>query len=528
MGLSQEELIERKNDERVKDITSKICNKDGDKPYVFISYKSDDWKIVLKDIVYRLVNDYGLNVYFDGDFDTHNSLWIEQFPQNMNSPLCRGVLAFLDDKYATSYATLLELMYSQAGCQDEDNEYEFYHQKVVPVNLDKLTSIKDKSDTGLGKSVYEDDTKNIHAEDELTLFNDTFDTACDTFNIFKKAKKPYNNNRKNTGIFLPKDLCSVMVGELLLSIKANDNYYNGNLDGIVESIKDACGSEVFSKKQSIHNNDNKNENENKDERNNKDDSDLIDRTRTGTESEPPMPLKNLWTYRAKGVFSTIEWNGTSKNCVVLKGSRAAAEAAGFVKLSSAKNLKDELIENGTLVNDEFVRDYSCNKISTMINVLNGGSVSMPDAIKKGVLAPKGKNPIIVTPPLQAVNQTGFEYLLWGEAHSADKLVTLMHQVFDLIAQKYPQKIELMADNDSITAVARKKDVDEGILSVSKLNYFQAKKEHTVGEQSYYMSTRYNREQGIGQLKKMLTFCEGNADALQFTKMPDKAVHAESD
>lgn len=124
MALSKEELNERANDEQVKYIKSKICNKDKDKPYVFISYKSDDWKVVLKDIVYRLVSEYGLNVYFDGDFDTHHSLWIEQFPDNMENSLCRGVLAFIDDKYATSYATLLELMYSQAGCRNGD--YKLY------------------------------------------------------------------------------------------------------------------------------------------------------------------------------------------------------------------------------------------------------------------------------------------------------------------------------------------------------------------------------------------------------------------
>ena len=44
------------------------------KSYVFISYKSDDWKTVLGDIVYKLVKEHGLNVYFDGDFSGHNPL----------------------------------------------------------------------------------------------------------------------------------------------------------------------------------------------------------------------------------------------------------------------------------------------------------------------------------------------------------------------------------------------------------------------------------------------------------------------
>ena len=51
MGLSYEQEIERREDEHVKYLAEHVCNKDGDKPYVFISYKSDDWKIVLHDVV---------------------------------------------------------------------------------------------------------------------------------------------------------------------------------------------------------------------------------------------------------------------------------------------------------------------------------------------------------------------------------------------------------------------------------------------------------------------------------------------
>ena len=54
-------------------------------------------------------------------------------------------------------------------------------------------------------------------------------------------------------------------------------------------------------------------------------------------------------------------------------------------------------------------------------------------------------------------------------------------------------------------------------------YFTAKKEHIVGGTAYYVSTRYNREQGIGQLEKMLALCEGNSEAFQIKAVPDKSV-----
>lgn len=86
-----------------------------------------------------------------------------------------------------------------------------------------------------------------------------------------------------------------------------------------------------------------------------------------------------------------------------------------------------------------------------------------------------------------------------------------------------QNIEQKLDN-SITSVARKVDVDKEILPPNKLNYFKAKKEHIVDGISYYVSTRYNREQGIAQLEKMLVLCEGSVNAFVITAKPEKATH----
>lgn len=374
MGLTEEEKLRRKNDEHVRYIANNICNKDGNKPYVFVSYKSDDWEVVLHDIVYTLVKKYHLNVYFDGDFDDHNPLWTIQFPDNMEDPLCKGVLAFIDNKYATSYATLLELMYSQAGCQDED--YNFVHKKVVPINLEQLRQISDMSDTGLGKEVFEDNTVNVHAEDEKKLFDQTFQTACNQFDIFKTSQKPYMKKDKPANEpLLPRKLCSNMVKELLKFVGANENYYQSvdSLDGIYNSIKDACGNEVF-------------------------DTEITDESpkqpeivETPVETEPAKSLMMIpptkWCYRGKDADATIIWDGAGKFCIVLAGSRVGAESSCFAQLAAPKKLKDSLIEQHILENGTFTKDYECNKIATMINVLYGGSVSMPAEVRNGHLIP---------------------------------------------------------------------------------------------------------------------------------------------
>lgn len=251
MGLTDKQLGERAKDENVLYIKNLLCDKDGDKDYVFISYKSDDWKIVLKDVVYRLVKDYGLHVYFDGSFDEHNSHWIDQFPENMEDVKCKGVLAFLDDKYRTSYATLLELMYSQCGCRDGDCK--IVRRKVIPIYLEKLNKIEDESDTYLGKEYLGDNTVNPYADKERELFCEIFKDKIGE-KVFENTKRKVRNEfinkieKNETDAKLTKHMCSLMIGELLAYNSANDKYYNSenkSLDGIVESIRDACGESVF-------------------------------------------------------------------------------------------------------------------------------------------------------------------------------------------------------------------------------------------------------------------------------------------
>ncbi len=118
----------------------------------------------------------------------------------------------------------------------------------------------------------------------------------------------------------------------------------------------------------------------------------------------------------------------------------------------------------------------------------------------------------------------FQYELWNEKHTAKSLAVMMHDVFDLITSKYPSKVAGIAADEGITSVASKKSVDEKILPENKLSYFRGKKEHKVLDDIYYVGTSYNRKQGITQLEKILTICEGNSDALKILAEPGKIVH----
>lgn len=122
-----------------------IVDKDAGVPYVFISYKSDDWETVLDGIVYTLCKKYGMRAYFDTKFEQNSDSWIHQFEPNMNHSNCRAIVAFTDNVYYESYATLMEVMASQT---DKNNEKTFIN---VPLSTLTETPIeKSSEDTGLG------------------------------------------------------------------------------------------------------------------------------------------------------------------------------------------------------------------------------------------------------------------------------------------------------------------------------------------------------------------------------------------
>lgn len=242
--MTPEENDKRKKDSHVEYIKKNICDKNSDKPFVFISYKSDDWEVALADVAYRLVRECGLNIYFDGSFDLHNASWIEQFPTNMESVLCKGVIAFIDSKYATSYATLLELMYSQTrkasqgGKKENDNLL-----PVVTVNLESLKKIPSEfynKNTGLG-----DENENPIAKLEKEKFDKVFSELVRR-EILKNAVDWYDVTNSKESLTMKK--CEEITKEVIAHLGVNENPYKkgSNLDDIVSSIKDACGDEVFS------------------------------------------------------------------------------------------------------------------------------------------------------------------------------------------------------------------------------------------------------------------------------------------
>lgn len=78
------------------------------KPYVFISYASDNWATVFKKAVVPMQQKYGLRVYADKAFDKVNDKWIVPMLRNVRG--ADAVVAFISQKYIESYACFLEML----------------------------------------------------------------------------------------------------------------------------------------------------------------------------------------------------------------------------------------------------------------------------------------------------------------------------------------------------------------------------------------------------------------------------------
>lgn len=136
MGLTMEEGTERTN--YIRSNIQVTTSKD-EKPYVFISYKSDDWRDVFQKVIFRLQSDYGLRVYCDSDFEANNDSWIELMKENILSPYCMAVIAFFSNDYISSYATLLEIITSQTD-EIAASALDMNPKPIIPVFLNGASS----------------------------------------------------------------------------------------------------------------------------------------------------------------------------------------------------------------------------------------------------------------------------------------------------------------------------------------------------------------------------------------------------
>ena len=524
MALSNAEKERRRNDPRVKDITERICRHNSGKPYVFISYKSDEWERVLGDIVHKLVMDFGLNVYFDGDFNGHNPLWTEQFPENMEADNCKGIIAFVDDAYTTSYATLMELLYSQVGCQQTEPPYNSVEKPVVTVNLGTLTVIHDKSDTGLGTQSYEDGEANVHWKDEKNLFDELFRKA-EKFEIISNTVKPYKKAKEK----LNKELCSAMFKEVLAYIGVNDNYIGAGitLKDIVHTIESEFGEDVFEKSDSVI--DERKETEKKISEDRGDDGKTdykegLGKVGDGKSDALPKPALETIKIISDGLIFHIKGRDGSYDAFYRKDEGKYTVLAGsklryhdkWTPKRIWEQYKEKITNEGILL---------CNinnlPISTAAKLIEGTSTSGKELDTNDFLLAEGESYEVSYDSSKTVADTGiiinpekgdpefpdgYHYIIFGKEFSAGnrEQYKLMYDTYRELTIRNPGYAENLTQRK---AVAKSNEVKDPGTDHADPMYFRIYDEFEVNGQKYLVGASLSLKDKIREIKGMFDICD---------------------
>lgn len=140
------------------------------KPYVFISYASDNWETVFKSVVVPMQKQYGLRVYADKAFDKVNDKWIVPMLRNIRG--ADVIIAFVSQSYVESYACFLELLTAVNN-----------RKQIVFVSLEDRLRLGDTTD----QPVVERGVKNEILNQGANIATNTNNTSNDLMRAMKSA-----------------------------------------------------------------------------------------------------------------------------------------------------------------------------------------------------------------------------------------------------------------------------------------------------------------------------------------------------
>lgn len=214
--LSKEELQER--DKCLENL--KITTYKEKKGYVFISYKSDDWRQVFEEKVFELQN-RKMRVYSDKQFDDSNHPWLDNMEKNIK--YSSAVILFISKAYLRSYATFIEVLTAIK-----------YKKQIVPVYLSEV-------------NYFEELEEEVELEDEIVTMNTT--EAEKLKGLIQNKDNPLFSDImesiKNEYImklgrekFSVMDLVSSFRKILKDSGKFQDNYFYKPIDTLIKTINE--------------------------------------------------------------------------------------------------------------------------------------------------------------------------------------------------------------------------------------------------------------------------------------------------
>ena len=216
---------QRERDEGLKDL--KITSWEKNVGYVFISYKSDNWKKVFEEKVIPLQRDYSLRVYSDKQFDDSNHTWLQNMDSNIK--FASAVILFISKEYLQSYASFIELLTAIN-----------YQIAIIPVYL---------PDSKIFSSLTQDVAYRFLEGQKVTMNSDE---KAKLLNLIPQVEEVqyYANDIKN-GHFTTMKLVEASQ-KILRSGNYQDNLFSKPIDTLVNTIREVANEVVKIKGESYN------------------------------------------------------------------------------------------------------------------------------------------------------------------------------------------------------------------------------------------------------------------------------------
>lgn len=135
-------------------------------------------------------------------------------------------------------------------------------------------------------------------------------------------------------------------------------------------------------------------------------------------------------------------------------------------------------------------------------------VAKPDTteVKQVVSAP-------VNRPTKKKSPSEYRYTIFGKEHYAGSggQGQLMFDAFEVLAERYPQKVEALTELSSVIQAEKVDGNDNPPV------YFRTKKRFTVAGKDYYVGTSFSLADKLTQIKKMFKICGESPDEFVLLK-----------
>ena len=525
MGLTKEQVLERdKSLEKLQITTYK--DKIG---YVFISYKSENWKKVFEGKVFDLQR-RGLRIYSDKNFDDTNHSWLDDMEKNMKR--ASAVILFISKEYLQSYATLMELFTAIK-----------YGKQIIPVYLEEK------------RTLFETLTRDVDLEDAIVKMEPA---EAEVLNILlnctttgRYAEKMRLIRQECESKIHKQNFAIMNIVEAFQKIlddaEMKDNLFDKSINSLINTIKDAASRdevhpEVFENRnllledvtpvapQTVKTQEQgTSQKAEQQEEIDNEKEEIVDKEETEEDVEQEPGKKKAFSVTGDISYTLYGQKYTENQSdmmlrffaqVLKRHPEYIADLAEYKGMNCISKVDYTKRENVTPSMPSYFRNCQFFEFENGESICVGTAYGVNDKLKKmaallqivgeddtifsseQVELPKAKAAAVGTSGTGQGNSSSVSYRIFGKAYTTNQ-TDMIGNVFSAFIEKHPDLLEEIAENLTCVAV-------EDYSATAKEDrpvYFASCNVYEVNGKKYTVGGAYAMKEKVKLIEKLIAFCD---------------------